>query len=329
MRVSIVKVPWLRRRQTAAVAAIVFFALGCLLLWFFAIICPIMWWIYIPYLLVAYLDKAPQKGGRLISRMRTSTFWKYFCGYFPAELVFENNWHEKQKENQQYLFAVHPHGVVSLSVWANVLSNGTGFHDKLPSMLTKLRMVTLPINFYIPFWREFLLFMGLINSHEHSIVAALKDGCSVGIVVGGAEEALDAVPNADHKLTLRKRRGFIRLAMKNGCHIVPVFSFGENDLFDQTSHPNIRRIQRFVKKYVGFSTPLFRGRGIFNYDFGLMPYRQQITTIVGKPIKIEKNENPTPEQLNQVHEFYLETLKNLYYSHREKYGSVDRELVFC
>ena len=52
-------------------------------------------------------------------------------------------------------------------------------------------------------------------------------------MVGGAIEALDAVPGEDCKLTLKRRRGFIRMAMKSGNALVPVFSFGETDLYDQ------------------------------------------------------------------------------------------------
>ena len=64
--------------------------------------------------------------------------------------------------------------------------------------------------------------------------------------------------------------------------IVPVFSFGENELFVQVSNPdgsNVRKLQNFLTKYLGFSPPLFHGRGIFQYNFGLIPYRKPITTI--------------------------------------------------
>lgn len=51
-------------------------------------------------------------------------------------------------------------------------------------------------------------------------------------VSGGAEEALDAHPGY-HTLTLKSRRGFIREALKTGAHLVPVYSFGENEVFEQ------------------------------------------------------------------------------------------------
>jgi len=52
-------------------------------------------------------------------------------------------------------------------------------------------------------------------------------GSAVTIVVGGAEESLHARPGV-MELVLKKRHGFIRLAIDSGSLLVPVLSFGEN-----------------------------------------------------------------------------------------------------
>ena len=67
---------------------------------------------------------------------------------------------------------------------------------------------------------------------------------------------------------------------------MPVFSFGENDVFDQLM-PNpegtrLRSLQNRFKKMMGFSLPFFAGRGIFNYDYGFLPKRKRIVS-VGTP----------------------------------------------
>lgn len=49
------------------------------------------------------------------------------------------------------------------------------------------------------------------------------------IVVGGAAESLSARPGTAD-LTLKRRLGFIKLAIREGADLVPVFSFGENDV---------------------------------------------------------------------------------------------------
>lgn len=66
------------------------------------------------------------------------------------------------------------------------------------------------------------------------------------------------------------------------AHLVPVFSFGENDLFNQLKNPKgslIRTIQEGMRKTLGFSLPLFHARGVFQYSLGFMPFRQPIYTI--------------------------------------------------
>lgn len=64
--------------------------------------------------------------------------------------------------------------------------------------------------------------------------------------------------------------------------LVPVFSFGENDLFDQVENSPgswLRWTQNQLQKVMGISLPLFHGRGIFQYSFGFLPYRRPITTV--------------------------------------------------
>ena len=52
-------------------------------------------------------------------------------------------------------------------------------------------------------------------------------GHSCMIVVGGAAEALYAFPGT-YDLVIKKRYGFIKAALRNGSHLVPVLSLGEN-----------------------------------------------------------------------------------------------------
>ena len=66
---------------------------------------------------------------------------------------------------------------------------------------------------------------------------------------------------------------------------MPIFSFGENDIFDQVENSPgswLHWFQDQLLKTTRFSIPLFYGRGVFQYSFGFMPYRRPITT-VGEP----------------------------------------------
>ena len=51
-------------------------------------------------------------------------------------------------------------------------------------------------------------------------------------ISGGAAEALNAHPG-EHVLILNKRKGFIKVALETGAQLVPLYSFGENEVFRQ------------------------------------------------------------------------------------------------
>ena len=63
------------------------------------------------------------------------------------------------------------------------------------------------------------------------------------------------------------------------AYLVPVYSFGENNLYSQMTSDRARRFQDWFTDKFGFSPPMFYGRGLFQYSFGILPYREQVTTV--------------------------------------------------
>jgi 2-acylglycerol O-acyltransferase 2 len=152
-------------------------------------------------------------------------------------------------------------------------------------------------------------------------------GRAITIVVGGARESLDAQPYC-LRLVLKRRKGFVKMAIRTGADLVPVLSFGENDLYDQfhaDSHPTIHKFQLLVKKILGFTIPLFHARGVFNYDVGLMPYRRPLNVVVGKPIQVVQEDRPEQESIDRVHEEYIMELERLWDSWKDEFASKRKE----
>ena len=143
-----------------------------------------------------------------------------------------------------------------------------------------LRIVTLKGNFFVPFFRDLVLVReypirlqgaGFIAATRNSIARALQKGCSVMVVIGGAAESLYAMPG-NTNVVLKNRKGFVRLALQNGAYLVPCYGFGENELFNQSTRPIVRRFQQLMKRKLGWVMPVFAGRGIFNYRYCSFPY---------------------------------------------------------
>lgn len=64
--------------------------------------------------------------------------------------------------------------------------------------------------------------------------------------------------------------------------MVPSFSFGENEVYDQVDNPRgskLRSFQDKLQKKMGLAPVLIKGRGVFQYSFGIIPYRRPITTV--------------------------------------------------
>ncbi|XP_018418814.1 PREDICTED: 2-acylglycerol O-acyltransferase 2, partial [Nanorana parkeri] len=169
-----------------------------------------------------------------------------------------------------------------------------------------------------------------------------KCGNAVVIAVGGAPESLDARPGA-FTLLAKNRKGFVRLAIEHGASLVPVFSFGENELFDQVENPKgsfLRSVQEKLRKIMGVALPLFHARGVFRYSFGLMPYRRPIYTIedlkiLERPQRIMGRAHAQFEQACEsgdqidLHKLYLEKLSELFEEHKTQYNvPADKHLTF-
>ena len=58
-------------------------------------------------------------------------------------------------------------------------------------------------------------------------------------------QALDAHPGINN-LTLKNRKGFVKVALQHGAALVPIFSFGENNLFAQIPNPKGRCVITFL-----------------------------------------------------------------------------------
>uniref|UniRef100_UPI00398EF858 2-acylglycerol O-acyltransferase 1-like isoform X1 n=1 Tax=Pristiophorus japonicus TaxID=55135 RepID=UPI00398EF858 len=323
-----INIPLRRRIQTVAVLqwlfTFLFFAQCCLAIFVFLTFAG-YWYIAVVYTAWLYIDwETPNQGGRRSEWVRNWTIWSYFRDYFPIHLKKTTD----LDPQYNYLFGFHPHGVLVAGAFGNFGSDATGFRKLFPGLTSYLCI--LPFWFKIPFYRDYIMCAGLVSAVKSSAsyILSRKGGGNVAVlVIGGAEESLDARPGG---LTLRtrKRKGFIKLAIKCGAHLVPVFSFGENELFNQQNNPKgsiLRAMQERLQKIMGFAMPLFYARGVFQYSFGLLPYRKPIYTIVGKPIVVQQNHTPSNQEIEALHIMYIDALNTLFEEHKAQYGISERD----
>lgn len=281
------------------------------------------YWISLMYLVWYVADRGTaERGGRRWNWVRRWRLWRDYADFFPVKLVKE----AELDPTHNYVIGSHPHGVLCSGAFCNFATEGTDIAKVYPGMTFTL--TTLSFQYVMPFYREFFMTSGSVTASRASIEYVLSrrgNGQAVVVVVGGAPESLHTRPNTSTvNLILSRRKGFVRLALKNGAHLVPSFSFGENEVFDQVNNPvgsRVRRLQDSLQKIIGLAPVLIKGRGIFQYSFGIIPNRRPITTVVGEPIVVSKIENPSNEQVDQLHEIYVQRLVQLFERHKNTYYS--------
>ncbi|KAJ1897538.1 diacylglycerol O-acyltransferase 1 [Kickxella alabastrina] len=296
------------------------------LVFFYLLICiKTLRALLVVYLVLSFFDPRPYDGvGRRIPALRRLPIWNHVNKYFQPNIVFE----EALDANAKYVFGSHPHGVISYMSQLISGTTGMGIESHFPGLV--VRGVTMPATFSIPFFRDYALAMGCLSCDRNSIRQILSERRhrlrqSLLIVVGGAEESMLA-HDGSADLVLLKRRGFIFEAVRAGCDIVPIYNFNENSIYRLLPNPPGSLVHRFemaVRSAFGFTILLFHGRNVF-----FTPYKTQLTAVVGRPIKVERNLEPTAKDIEVYHAQYVEELTRIYNKHRPKYAPDAKDMHF-
>jgi len=318
--------PLERRLQTLAVFvwiwSIIFLGAVSTFVLLYMVAWTRFWWVALAYFTWMIVDrKTAEHGGRsdrIKTWVRGWSLWKHYVNYFPIRLIKTAD----LDPSCNYMFGSHPHGILSSGAFGSLATDGANA-DKIFSGF-KVNVHTLALNFWFPINREWILALGGVNASKESISHLLsKPGGQISvIVVGGAAESMYTSPN-QISLVLTKRKGFIKIALKHGAQLVPTFSFGEAHVYTVLDTPEgswIRTLQEKFRHVVGFAPVLFFGRGVFNYNLGIIPHRRPITVVTGAPINIKKTTNPTVEEIERVHAEYTAALVELYNKYNPVYG---------
>ncbi|EDW08473.1 2-acylglycerol O-acyltransferase 2 isoform X1 [Drosophila mojavensis] len=274
------------------------------------------------------LNVAPIDGNGCML-MRDNAIGRIYRRYFPVQLIKT----AELPPNKNYIIASFPHGILGTGICMNMAFDIGVWFKLFPQVRPKV--ATLDQHFFTPFLRHFIRWWGLISVSKESLMYYLnksndpqhpdnRDGFTsnaVAILVGGAQEALDSNPG-EYILTLRKRKGFVKMAVRTGSAIVPSFSFGEVDIFQQVANPpnsKLRNFQIAVKKRTGIAPLIPLGRDIFHYPFGVVPYRRPITQVVGAPIEVVQSDEPDPAYVDELHGKVIKALEDMFEEYKAKY----------
>lgn len=265
------------------------------------------------------------RGGRserYVKWLRNCAWMRQVCDYFPISLKKTVD----LDPEKSYLFCSFPHGILSVGIFGAFGSDHLGVQELFPGL--QVRVIVLDQHFKVPLFREYAYLNSVASSSEKSIRYLLSHkpekpftGRATVLIVGGASESLECKPRT-YRILVKRRKGFVRLALKHGTPLVPVFSFGETDIYDQVygaEGSRLRKFQDYIRKTIGLAPVILLGRGFFQYSFGIIAQRRPITVVVGSPIDLPRIAEPTQEEIDEYHGKFVQGLVALFEAEKHKY----------
>jgi len=295
---------------------------GVVIIHYFLWFIPMLLCLYLPYhfgypvisflilgvYLPTYFNKDELKLGRTWDWFRQHKAWRLLQHYAQLEIVRE----EPLDANRKYILAYHPHGILILS---RIGTYSGVFEELFPGM--EQRCLGATPMFQWPGAREICLWMGAVRADKSNAVRILQSKkISLLLYPGGSDEIFETNPDSKDNIIIA-RKGFIRLALQQGCDLVPSFVFGEKHAYNKLDIPEVIK-SFFMKK---LRTPLIIFWGKF---FSWLPREDKnvfLSIVYGKPIKIDHIvPEPSDELVDETYNKFYGEIQRLFEFYKERYG---------
>lgn len=242
--------------------------------------------------------------------------------YFGLKVTIENEdaFHKLNKEGRAVIFATEPHDLLPYGVF--VFNSALGY---LPGQIGEtVKVLMTGAIFNLPIMKHVYSWVGGRPVDKKTFRSRLANNLSLAFVPGGVQEVtlIDPRNKDDLILYLRKRKGFIKLALEHGTPIVPVFIFNLDHSFGYVM-PRGKLVNTIARK-IGFLPLFFWGR--FFIPFGI-PNPVNISVVFGEPFDIPfEGDNISNESVEKYHAIFLQKTIELFERHKNAEGYGHRTL---
>jgi 2-acylglycerol O-acyltransferase 2 len=226
--------------------------------------------------------------------------------YFRAEVIVEGEY----DKDKNYCICYFPH-----SLFAIGFPLIADYLDRKHGML--LLFTVADVIFQVPIIRRIMTWWGSTSVAEKRLKKNLTLPFPYNAIMLQPDGIAGMFYGLKHEqIVLGKRRGFCRLALQTGTALVPCYTFGANDVwnrqFDHTS------LMARISSKIRVSLVLWTDR--FGIPFGVVPVPTKLVVALGPAIYVKQVENPTRQQIDELHAKFVTDIKSLYDRHKQKMG---------
>jgi hypothetical protein len=163
--------------------------------------------------------------------------------YFQYDEISENSpihIQESIKDGKQYIFACQPHGIVPFCSIAWSIRHAQ--HERQKNIPTAVASLVL----WTPILKHVMGIFGCVTTAQMKASLKQKEAGSVRLFVGSTTEIFHCNDYVE-VLQLTKRKKFIQVALQMGVDIIPVYMFGNTNIFSMWRHPWLIKISQWVQ----------------------------------------------------------------------------------
>ena len=280
-----------------------------------------VWWVpplmaaIVAYYVSTLRGRPGFTGKKSWEAFRHHTFlWGAFERYFHLNVITQGDIDESAGP---VLMGFHPHGVYPLTTFWG--TRGPSFRAAFPTL--EVDVCGASVMFNCPVLREILLWSGGREVSAASIRHCLKQKRSILLVPGGQREMLHSRADPFNITYVTKHKGFVRMAIENGVRLVPVLSLGETFCLENIYLP---ALQSWFLARTGVGFPIFP----FGRWYSPIANQAPITLVFGQPMEVVQKDEPSEEEVDELHKRYYDYVKQLFDDYKVEAGFPQQTLSF-
>jgi hypothetical protein len=244
-------------------------------------------------------------------------YMKPMLDYFDYEEVLEISNEDAIKlanSGQKFILAFQPHGVISFCSFCSWIN--------APPELRCIKTAVASVLLSTPILKNVMGIYGLTAASSGNISNILNKGVGmkgcIVIYIGGIAELFKTC-NEEERLYLQKRKGFIKIALRNGADVIPVYLFGNTSVLSVLKTGFLASLSRKMQMSVTY----FWGKW-----FLPLPRDDKLLYVRGKPMGLPHIPDPTEDDINKWHAKYCDEVRRLYNENKEKVPAYKHKKLF-